>query len=192
MRYILHVLIISSLILIFGCNKNDEKSNDEKSSKKIAKVKHQIYKYEISDIDNRTTDITLTDGKIKVSKVTQGIIILNIFSSWSPASRGMMTCLNDIQQEYKKDLFVIGIMSNSDMSSQELRGLMKKKKINYFISNSHENDELSTQIVKLLGLDTNYPIPLTVMFKDGDYNNHYIGATPIEMIKSDIEQLRRK
>ena len=104
----------------------------------------------------------------------------------------MIPYLNDLQQEYQKDLFVIGILANSDMDNAGLREFMKEHAVSYFISNSDDNDELARRIANSLMLDDNYPVPLTVVIKDGEYKVYYVGATPAEMIKSDIEQLRMR
>jgi hypothetical protein len=104
----------------------------------------------------------------------------------------MIPYLNTLQKKYTKDIFVIGIPANSDSNSTQLRDFMKRYSSSYFISNSPDNNELASRLASLLKLKENFPIPITIVFRDGEYNTHYVGATPIEMIKSDIEQLKRR
>jgi len=191
MKYLAYMLIVSLFLLTVGCdNKDSSSKSSEVNTTKT--VKPKIYRFEISDIDKRRATISIEDGELNITKVKQSIVILNIFASWSPACRGLLAYLGDLQQSYSKDMFVVGVMVNSSMTDESLRAFMNRYKIKYFISNSSDNDKLASTLVKLLNIDSNYPIPLTVVFEDGLYVTHYIGATPIEMIRSDIEQLRRR
>ena len=196
MRYVFHTLIVAYILLWTGCSDKkssydpmDKNHTDINTNKIVQKIQNDFV---IRDIDNRSTTISFIGKKIKIKKVVQPIIAINIFANWSAPSRGMIPYLSALQQKYSKDLFVISILTNSDMNNTELRTFMKKHSASHFISNTSQNNELSLRLVSLLGLGDDYPIPLTIIFKNGEYNTHYIGATPIEMISSDIEQLRRK
>jgi len=104
----------------------------------------------------------------------------------------MIPYLDALQKRYPKELFVIGIVANSDITNTALREFMKQQNASYFISNGTENDQLAEALAQFVKEGKDYPIPLTILFKNGQYTMHYVGATPIEMIKADIEQLRRK
>ena len=99
----------------------------------------------------------------------------------------MIPYLDSLQKSYPKALFVVGILANSDKSPKHLRKFMKTHHASYFISNSPDNDALAKRLADFLKLGENYPVPITLLFKNGEYTMHYIGATPIEMIKADIE-----
>lgn len=190
MRYIFYV-IISSVFLWTGCGDKDTHKQEIEDNKAQVETKIQNT-FLITDIDQRSTTISIKNTQVKIAKVTQAIVLVNIFSEWSAPSAGMIPYLDSLQKQYPKDLFVIGLVANSDIDNKQLRNFMKKYNASYFISNSHENDKLAGALVKFLNLDSNYPIPLTILFKNGKYSRHYIGATPIEMIRADIEQLKKK
>lgn len=103
----------------------------------------------------------------------------------------MIPYLDSLQKAYPKTLFVIGIMLNSSHDAKSLRTFMQTQHASYFIANSPDNDLLAQQLAHFLKQGDNYPVPLTLLFKNGVYTMHYVGATPIEMIRADIEQLRR-
>jgi len=145
----------------------------------------------LSDVDGRMTTATLKEGRLSLAKVTQKLILINLFAPWSPPSSGMVPYLNALQQQYPKDIFVIGLMVHSAMDTEKLRHYMLKQNASYFISKTPDSSALALALVKALKLPEDYPVPVTILFKDGRYTLHYIGATPMEMIQSDIEQLRR-
>jgi len=146
----------------------------------------------IVDIDQRKTTVTVKEGTVTVAKVTQPLVLINLFAPWSPPSCGMIPYLDALQKRYPKELFVISIVVNSDMTDTQLRDFMKQQNASYFISNGVENDMLAQALTALAKQGKDYPIPLTLLFENGNYIRDYIGATPIEMLKADIEQLRRK
>ena len=69
---------------------------------------------------------------------------------------------------------------------------MAQQQINYFISNTKENDTFAMRLADQLQLDENFSIPLTVIYLNGEYFTHYEGAVPVEMIEYDIQQAKKQ
>ena len=90
-------------------------------------------------------------------------------------------------KKYKKNLFVTGILVNDTIEETALKAFTLKYHANYFISNSKQNDAFASKVVKELQLPENFSIPLTVIYKDGNYYTHYEGAVPVEMIEHDLK-----
>ena len=130
--------------------------------------------------------------KMTFHDIDQSIVVVNFFSTWHSSSRGEIPYLSDLQKKYEKHIFIAGILINDEQSDDTLRQFMSKYHANYFISNSKENNAFANKIVKELQLPENFPIPLTVIYKDGDYYTHYEGAVPVEMIDHDIQQVIKK
>ena len=57
---------------------------------------------------------------------------------------------------------------------------------------NYQNFKLSNELATLVRQPRSFPIPLLIMFKDGKYFTHYIGAVPEEMIESDIKEALKK
>jgi hypothetical protein len=52
-----------------------------------------------------------------------------------------------------------------------------------------ENQKAAQAIASTLqGVEADFPIPLMAMYKDGILINFYVGATPEEIIESDIKK----
>jgi len=191
MRSIFYLLIIASLSLWTGCSDKDSNNAETEEQNQTNVLPRSPSRFTITDIDKRSTTVSIDQHRLAVAKIRQPIVMINLFAPWSPPSCGMIPYLDALQKKYPKELFVISIVVNSTMTDQDLREFMKKQNASYFISNGRDNDALGLRLAHFLKLKNNYPIPLTILFKNGEYNRHYIGATPIEMINADIAQLRR-
>jgi len=192
MRSLFSFLIIASLTIWTGCSDKTSGTSEDKQQAPSKMLPKPQNRFRVVDIDQRATTIYFMDGRLEIAKVMQPIVLIHLFASWSAPSCGMIPYLDTLQKSYPKTLFIMGIMANSNNDEKHLRTFMQTNHASYFISNSPDNDALAIQLAAFLKLGENYPIPLTLLFKNGVYTRHYIGATPIEMIKADIEQLRRK
>ena len=181
--------------------KKEEKKQDPLEIQKEIETQKEIIREEfsasptptdtftLSNIQQNTHTVSIIDQKMTLQDIDQSIVILNFFNTWSAPSRGEIPYLADLQKKYKKNLFVTGILVNDTIEETALKAFTLKYHANYFISNHKQNDALFSTVIKALHLSKNVSLPLTVIYKDGDYYTHYEGAVPIEMIDHDIRQV---
>ncbi len=187
MRLFSYLLIVPLLLFIYGCS---DKKRQNRSSTGHLKLSRHTYKtrYEIKDIDGRSTTLKFADDHLSIKRVIQPFVLVYIFSTRSNLSRVMIPYLDDLQYKLSKKLFVLGIVTPEKIDSKNLRDYMLQNGASFFISNSSENNELALKLSDLLQLGENYPLPLTILFKDGKIVQYYQGITPIEMIYSDLKK----
>jgi thiol-disulfide isomerase/thioredoxin len=160
----------------------DESSASQTSTDTIA----------LTDIQKKTHILTIKDQKIIFEYMDQSIVLLHFFSTWCIPCRGEIPYLADLQKKYKKDLFIAGILVNDVLYDHTLKEFISKYYAKYFISNSKQNDALFAKIIEDLHLPEDLSIPLTVIYKDGNYYTHYEGVVPVEMIDHDIQEAIKK
>jgi thiol-disulfide isomerase/thioredoxin len=124
---------------------------------------------------------------VDFKNISQKVVILNFFSQNCTPCIGQFPYLSDLQNKYRKDLFLMGIMLDSKMDKKELSKFANDNHAVFFLGDSEQNTRLVETIGKQLGIK-NLVLPLTVMYLNGAYYIHYEGAAPIEMIESDIAQ----
>jgi len=164
-------------------------TQEEIISKKFSSTQTLTDTFTLSDIQQNTYTVSIVDQKMMLQDIDKSIVILNFFSTWSAPSRGEIPYLSDLQEKYKKDLFIAGILVNDVLYDNTLKEFISKNHANYFISNSKQNDAFFSKVIKELHLSEDVSLPLTVIYKDGDYYTHYEGAVPVEMIDHDIRQV---
>jgi len=140
----------------------------------------------LKSIKDETHDVMLDKNRFIINDVKAPVVLVSFFSTWCPPCRGQIPYFEDLQKKYRKDLFIAGILVNDDVNTTTLEAFCQKHHMDYFISNDIENEYISAKIAEELKLDVNFTLPLTVLYKNGDYYTHYEGVVPVEMIDHDI------
>jgi len=196
------LLFITVLLCFTGCE--DKKSDiPEKNTTNIidknitlkdannsvSKIDTEAKKFKLNNIENKNYTFYLNKKNIFIENIPQKFILLNFFATWCPPCNGQLPYISDLEKKYKDKLFVAGILVNDeDTEYHEIQELSEKYSIDYFISNSKQNDTFAIELVQYLNIAKNFQLPLTVLYKNGKYYAHYEGATPIEMIEHDIKK----
>lgn len=177
MRFSTLVIPLLSLTLLFhGCS---EESSDEAmvSTAEFTLMDTQGKSY---TVEKRGTNFTLDAGEDKV-------VLFDIFATWCPPCQAEVKHLGNLQKKYGEDLIIMGITIEEDKSNADLEAFRTKfLGGDYLISNKADNQELARSIASTIGVGQQFPIPLMVLYKNGEYVTHYAGATQEEIIDHDI------
>ena len=150
------------------------------------------YTFALNDLNDSNYSITIVNKHIEISHVDQKLILLNFFATWCPPCKSEIPYLADLKKKYDASLFIAGILVNDTPDKKTLETFTEAYGVNYFISNSKDNNALGKLAAKRLQLDEDFPIPLTILFKNGNYYSHYEGAVPVEMLEHDIKEAIHK
>jgi thiol-disulfide isomerase/thioredoxin len=199
LRIAMTMLLVWGMLLLTGCGEkhssreqNGSLSRTESTPAPQAPPPPSVRRFAIRDIDRRESTIEFTDSHVRFHKIRQPLVLLTLFADWCPPCRGMLPYLNRLQKENSDALFVIGILVHSPLNAEELREFMLRYQTNFFISNHPDNDALGEYLAQRYGLEENYPLPLTLIFKNGRYVMHISGAIPYEMLQTLVDQLKEK
>lgn len=176
-----HLLIpLFSLTLLFqGCNKKESAEDSLVSTSEFSLMDTQGKSY---TVEKRGANFTLDAGKDKV-------VLFDIFATWCPPCQAEIRHMGNLQKKYGKDLIVMGVTIEEDKSNAELDAFREKfGGGNYLIANKADNQNLARAIAGTIGVGEQFPIPLMVLYKNGQYVTHYTGATQEEIIDHDIAQ----
>jgi len=170
--------IITLTFIIQGCSKE---SSDEAmvSTAEFSLMDTQGKSY---NVEKRGANFTLDAGEDKV-------VLFDIFATWCPPCQAEVQHLGNLQKKYGDDLIIMGITIEEDKSNEELEQFREKYKGGtYLMANKGDNQPLSRAIASTIGVGQQFPIPLMVLYKNGEYVTHYAGATQEEIIDHDIAQ----
>ncbi len=142
----------------------------------------------LTDISESDLNITLYKDQIISKDINKPLVLLNLFASWSPPCKGTLSNISRLQKKYQKDLLVVGVLVNDDLNRTGVQDFMKKYDTKFYISYAKDNTSLATYITKILKLPENFPIPLSILYKDKEIFRYYIGAMPIEIMDNELKQ----
>ncbi len=141
-------------------------------------------------VDTNGVDYNVTKSGLNFN--VQGhegqVIMFDIFATWCPPCRAEAPNLAHLQKKYHNEFLILGVTIEDEITNSELEAFKKKYGADYAIVNSKENERLYRAIASATRVGQRFPIPLMVMYKDGQYITHYVGQTPEEMIESDIKK----
>lgn len=169
-----------------------EEESDQVKEEKKTEERTKKYSFILSDINDSNRTLSIENKHITISDVAQKLILVNFFATWCPPCKGEIPYLSDLQKKYDANLFIAGILVNDNIDAESLKTFISQYDVNYFVSSSVQNEPLAKLAVKRLQLGENYPLPLTILFKNGNYYSHYEGAVPMEMLEHDIKNAMSK
>ncbi|MBD3798361.1 TlpA disulfide reductase family protein [Sulfuricurvum sp.] len=184
MRFSTLLIPLVALSLIFhGCGGEESSEEAMVSTAEFTLMDTQGKSY---TVEKRGTNFTLDVGEDKV-------VLFDIFATWCPPCQVEVKHLGNLQKKYGEDLIIMGITIEEDKSNAELESFREKYRGGeYLISNKADNQKLARSIASTIGVGQQFPIPLMVLYKNGEYVTHYAGATQEEIIDHDIAQVLGK
>ncbi|MBE0497691.1 MAG: TlpA family protein disulfide reductase [Campylobacterales bacterium] len=181
-----HIAIaISTILLLGGCS-------DSSSGNSGADSLVSTNAYELKDLQDISYKVVKAGNAFTVEGLEEKVILFDIFATWCPPCRASAPNLASLQENYKEQIKIIGILVEDDKPNSYVQEFVDKYGADYSISNSQDNRALSRTIANSIDVGQGFPIPLMVMYYKGKYINHYIGAVPEEMIESDIKRVLKQ
>jgi len=138
---------------------------------------------DFKDIDGNVYTLTLGDNTALLDGSAKKILMITLFSTWCPPCKGQLPYLEEIRHKHAEEISAIGFVVNDDIKKTDLRAFLARARLRFPVSRDEKTAKI---IVHSLGLPENYPLPLTILYKNGKYLIHYEGAVPPEMIEHDI------
>ena len=178
------LLLLSSLLLNFsGCGEEEDTATAPQN------VDNSLMEtFTLINMKNTTHKVTLSPKKLTFHDIDQAVVIVNIFNTLSPDTQYQLKALTQLQNKYPKELFVVSLCISDKINTATLQAFIKKNHLIHYVSNDIENHTISNTLLESLSLDSNTTLPFTVLYNNGNYVIYYNNATPIEMIRYDVQQ----
>lgn len=183
MKYKFFLSLIAAVLLITGCETKEEDINSVVSESQAAVEQKAPEITLVNSLDEQKIKITYENEKIAFDGYQGKVILVNFFATWCPPCKAEIPHLIKLQEKFKEQFQIIAVLLEENKANEELNSFINYHDINYIVTNSRANFELS---MMLGGIKS---IPTMVMYdKNGNYFTHYVGAAPEEMIEADIKK----
>jgi len=168
------VLLIVVSVNTFCVDKNE--SNTKSKKAEVAIVKFD---------ENKAPDFALksSDGKtVKLSDYKGKVVIIDFWATWCPPCRKGIPDLISIQNEYKKDVVIVGISLDGEKTLKDVPGFVKSYGINYPIV--YGDDKVVAAYGGIEGIPTAF-----IVDKKGNVVDKHVGLVPKDTYINKIKEL---
>ncbi len=172
--------ILFTVFFLAGCDEN-EKTAQKKQQK-------NPNEFILTSIDDKSLTLIKTQHGFYLKDDPKKLVLIDIYATWCPPCQSETPVLSDLQKRYDKELLIIGVTIEENITNDKLHAFAKKYEATYTLVNSKENKRLVDAVAQNLQIGTRFPIPLMAIYKKEGVVNFYKGATEEEFIESDIKQ----
>jgi len=160
------------LVLFFtGCESKPTKAQEVQVT--IVKEKQKVLKennYTLTTTTGEKISFEVSDGVLFSKQLNGKMVLINFWATWcKPCIKEMPTFVR-LQEKYKNDFIIIGVLFEKEKDKQKLLDFMKKYKVNFPITVGAENFVLAK------GFDDVQMIPESFLYtEEGFFIEKFIG-----------------
>lgn len=174
-----YYLALISVLFISGCGSSkpkEQESNHTTHTLQKPKILQKQSNDAVLKFDTNAS-IEISPKAIKTNNICQNkqTIIINIFAPWYKLSISQLQTLDKLKQD---DLCIISIAIDSDSNTS----LPNRYKISHKVIFGLQNNKFVDKITKIINIDKNFKLPMSIIYKNNTYIDNYQGLMPIEML----------
>ncbi len=141
----------------------------------------------VTTVNGKKIDMKITDKGFDFAQFKGKAVLLDFFGPHCPPCLLEMPHLVELQEKEKKDLVILGVQVQMQMSPDALKDFVKEKKLNYPVVNL----DYAMELVQFIQTNTNWggQIPYMLLFnKEGKLVQTYLGLTDVSKIQKDMKK----
>jgi thiol-disulfide isomerase/thioredoxin len=168
--------MIVILVLLFTACDNKEEANSSIDS--IASATQQV-NFTLTTSKGEKIDIEKYDIMILSKQLEGKVVLINFWAPWCKPCIKEMPTFVELQEKYKDDFIVLGILFDKKSSQKEIDEFIIKHKINFPITIGEENNNIAKAFNDVQMVPESY-----LYAKDGIFIERFIG----EVDKTKLEK----
>lgn len=173
MMKILFMALIAFSINVFSGDKNESNKSINSELVLIKIDEKKAPDFALKSLDGKT--VKLSDFKGKV-------VIIDFWATWCPPCRKGIPDLISIQNEFKKDVVIIGVSLDNEKTIKDVPGFAKQYGINYPIV--YGNQKVVDDYGGIQGIPTAF-----IVDKKGNVADMHVGLVPKDTYVNKIKEL---
>lgn len=180
---LISIVTIAFALFFIGCESKPQKAKvvEENSNNQIQTVKSKSYELITSDGKNITFEAN--EGVLLSKELNGKMVLINFWATWCPPCIKEMPAFVELQEKYKNDFIIIGVLFEEDKDKAELAAFIKKYKINFPITVGKTNFELAKNFGDIK------KIPESFLYsKDGFFLEKFVGEIEHEKLENYIKE----
>lgn len=147
--------------------------------------------YTLSNDRNDTRTISVVNGQVGISESNATVTLLYFFTPDSQACRAEAAYFPDLKKRFRETLEIIGIVLHPTKYETALSAFVEDVNASFFISDAATNMPFAEKVFERFSFDSAYPVPITILYRNGEFYRYYEGAVPVEMLEHDINAITK-
>ena len=154
--------------------------------------KAQVIENSVESVDPKKFTLTTTKGEIITLTVNSQtiaskelenkIVLVNFWAPWCEPCKKEMPSFVELQEKYKNNFIILGVLFDKNISKEELTDFMKKYNMNFPVTVGEENFTLAK------AFDDVKMIPESFLYtKDGIFIEKFVGEISKEKLEKYIK-----
>jgi len=175
-KLFLKVILVLLALFITSC------SNKEESSAGVTSATSQI-KFTLTTTKGKKINIEKYDIMILSKELEGKVVLINFWAPWCAPCVKEMPVFVDLQNKYKDDFIILGILFDKKSSKKEILDFIKKHKINFPIAIGDENFNIAKAFEDVQMVPESY-----LYGKDGVFIEKFIGEVNQDRLEKYIKK----
>ncbi len=180
------ISLISLILVLFfvGCESKPQAAQEIKADSN--KAKEEVLKADSYTLTTTTGDkitFEVANGVLLSKQLNGKMVLINFWATWcSPCIKEMPTFV-ELQEKYKEDFLIVGVLFEDEKEVVNLAAFMKKHKMNFPVTLGEENFVLARAFgdIKM--------IPESFLYsKEGFFLEKFIGEIRKEKLETYIKE----
>lgn len=177
-KFVLVYSIIFSLFFI-GCESKPQQAQEVQAT--VLQKKNEIVKsdnYTLTTTTGEEIILEVTNDVLFSKKLNGKMVLINFWATWCKPCVKEMPTFNELQEKYKNDFIIVGVLFEEEKDEKDLLAFMTKYKVNFPVTVGKENFRLAKTF------DDVKMIPESFLYnKEGFFIEKFVG----EIKKSKLE-----
>ncbi len=181
---LLSIFSIILVLFIAGCESKPQKAQEIKENS--SKAKEEVLKADSYTLTTTTGDkitFEVANGVMLSKQLNGKMVLINFWATWCKPCIKEMPTFAQLQEKYKDNFIIIGVLFEEDKDVEELAAFMKKHKVNFPVTVGPENFVLARAFgnIKM--------IPESFLYtKEGFFVEKFIGEISKTKLENYITQ----
>ena len=184
MRVILSSIILFTMTVLFtACDSKTKKADvieiTSIESKKVVKVPS----FTLTTTKGEKITLEVSNQTILSKQLNGKVVLINFWATWCNPCIKEMPSFVRLQEKYKDDFIILGVLFDKKYDKKELEKFMKKFNVNFPITIGEENFELGKEF------DDIKMIPESFLYtKDGIFIEKFVGEISEHKLETYIKE----
>jgi len=183
MKKILFPLFGLIAVLFFvGCESKPKQAQVIESVNSPTEEIAQAASYTLTTTKGEEITFEVSDGVLFSKQLNNKMVLLNFWATWCPPCIKEMPSFIELQETYKDDFVIIGVLFEKEKDKEELAAFMKEHKMNFPVTVGAENFKLAEE------LDDVQMIPESFLYsKEGFFIEKFVGEIKKSVLENHIK-----